>query len=111
MNQQLMSVIRWLLVTAGALAVQKGWLTSDQLSGGVDTALLVGGGIVSLGTLAWSAYHNIQTKRAAAASAVISAASGTATPVKVSGLTMPTVSNALISSTAPADLAKVKGAT
>lgn len=105
MTPQLMTVLRWVLVTAGALAVQKGWLSNDQLGAAVNDLITVVGLVGSLGGLAWGIYHTVQSKRAAAASAVLG------TPVKVSGFTMPTVLNAVTSSTAATDVAKVKGAT
>lgn len=111
MSPTTLTVIRNVLMFLGALAVNQGWLSNDQLGPLVNNLLGAGGTVVSLAMLVWSIYHQFQQKRAAAAAAVISAASGTPTPVVVKGLTLPTVANAVISPTAAADVAKVKGAT
>lgn len=111
MNPVTMALIRQILSIAGALAVATGLLTSDQVSALVNDLIAAVGAVAMLVSVVWSIYHTIQAKRAAAASAAISASTGTPTPVVVKGLAMPTVANAVVSSTAATDVAKVKGAT
>ncbi len=69
-QQQVASTIRSILIGIGAFAAGKGWIgSSDAAFIGSDTAMMIIGGIVALGTAAYGAY----THRATNAVAVVAA--------------------------------------
>lgn len=57
-NDQISSVIRWVMTTLGTYLVSRGAITADQSASLLSEVMIVVGAVLPLAALVWSFFHH-----------------------------------------------------